>query len=77
VRRDGGDGIEILRIHEAADSFVMITADKQFSQRARPGNDLVGTGAVAHNIAEIHDEVMRGYDGEASFESFEIRVNIT
>ena len=74
--RDGGDGVEVLRVHEATNGFVVIATHKQVAQRSGLRNDFIGACAVTNNIAQIHDNIVSGSGGQTSFESFEIGVNI-
>ncbi len=71
-----GDGVEFLEVHEAADGFVVITADEDASQSLRLGNDFVGIAAVAYGVAEIDDEVVGGSGGQTGVQRFEVGVNV-
>lgn len=71
-----GDGVEIERVHEAAHGFVMIAAHKKLAEAARMRDNFVGAGAVADNVAKVHDYVMSRGGSQACFQSFEISVNI-
>src|ERR1700686_5153345 len=75
-RRKTGDGVEVLEVHEAADSFVMIAADEDLSESLRAGNDFVGIAAVANRVPEINDEVVGGSGGQTGVQRFEVAVNV-
>src|SRR5277367_4807243 len=53
LRGQSCDGIEIFEVHEAADGLVMVTANENFAQLPHSFDDLVGTGAVADNVAQV------------------------
>jgi len=72
----GGNGIEILEVHEAADGFVVVATDESRPQGAGTFHHLVGTGAVADEIAQVHDDVVGGGRSQTSFQRFEIAMNI-
>jgi hypothetical protein len=48
----------------------MIAANKCPAKFAYPGRDLVGAGAIAHDVAEIYDRVESWRGREARFQSF-------
>ncbi len=71
-----GDGIEVLQFHGAAGCLVMVAAHEDGPQAANPFDHVVGAGAVAHNIAEVHDQIVRRRRRQACFQSFEVAMNI-
>jgi hypothetical protein len=48
----------------------MITANERSAEFAHLRRDLIGAGAIAHNVAEIYDGVESWRGGEARFQSF-------
>src|ERR1700726_1475797 len=70
------DGVEVLKVHEAADSFVVIAADEDPSESLRARNDFVGVAAVANRVPEINDEVIGGSGGQTGVQRFEVAVNV-
>src|ERR1700676_3103805 len=72
---EAGNRVEVLEVHEAADSFVMIAADEDLSESLRAGNDFVGIAAVANRVPEINDEVVGGNGGQTGVQRFEVAVN--
>src|ERR1700730_14279170 len=75
-RGEAGDGVEILKIHETADGFVVISADEHASQSLCFNNHFVGIAAVANGISEINDEVVGGSGGQTRVQRFEVAVNV-
>ena len=75
-RGQTGDRIEFLKVHEAADSFVVVAANEDASQRLRFRDDLVGIAAVTNRVAEIDDEVVHGRGRQTGLQRFEIAVNV-
>src|SRR6266478_5338046 len=73
---EAGNGVEVLEIHEAANSFVVIAADEEPSESLRAGNHFVGIAAVADGISEIDDEVVGGSGGQTGVQRFEVAVNV-
>ncbi|HEX9607671.1 MAG TPA: hypothetical protein VF962_10600, partial [Gemmatimonadaceae bacterium] len=71
-----GDGVEVLEVHEAADGFVVIAADKDLSESLRAGNDFVRVAAVPDRVPEIDDEVIGGSGGQTGVQRFEVAVNV-
>jgi len=76
LRSQSGHGIKIGDVDQTAHRLVVITADKELAQLARARNNFVGTRPIAHDIAQIEDQVERGSGREASIKSFEIAMNI-
>src|SRR6266436_1596121 len=74
--RQTGDGVEVLKVHEAADSFVVIAADEDVSESLRAGNHFVGITAVADRVSEIDDEVVSGSGGQTGVQRFEVAMNV-
>src|SRR5467141_1130649 len=73
---EAGDGVEVLEIHEAANSFVVIAANEHASQSSRLNNDFVRITAVADRVSEIDDEVVSGSGGQTGVQRFEVAVNV-
>ena len=76
MRSQGGHGIEVLDVDQAADGFVVVATDEEFPQCARTFDDFIGAGAVADDVAQIHDQVVSGSGRETGLKSFEIAMNI-
>ena len=76
MRGGGGHGIEIVKVHDSGCGFVVIAAHENFSQLARAVGHFIRAGAVADDVAEIHDHVERRRGRESGVESFEIGVNV-
>src|ERR1700682_4954452 len=75
-RGEAGDGVEVLKVHEAADGFVVIASDEHASQSLRFGNDFVRIAAVADRVSEIDDEVVSRSGGQTGVQRFEVGVNV-
>jgi hypothetical protein len=75
-RGEPGDGVEVLKVHESADGFVVIAADEHASQSLRFGNDFVRIAAVADRVSEIDDEVVSGSGSQTGVQRFEVAVNV-
>lgn len=73
---DAGDGVEIFQVHEAADRFVVIPANKDGSEGTNAGDDFVRIGAVTDAVAQVDDEVVRRSSGEAGVERLEVAMNV-
>jgi len=71
-----GDGVEVLEVHEAADSFVVIAADEDLSESLRAGDDFVRVATVPDRVPEIDDEVVGGSRGQTGVQRFEVAVNV-
>jgi hypothetical protein len=54
----------------------VIAADEELSHPARAFNDLVWTGPIANNIAQIKNHIVGGSGREAGIKSFEIAMNV-
>jgi hypothetical protein len=54
----------------------MVAADHNLSQLAGADTDLVGTGAVADNIPEVHQQVEGRSVRQAGFQGFKVGVDI-
>jgi hypothetical protein len=54
----------------------MITAHKQVTQRASSLRDFVGIGAVADNVTQIEDAVIRGGGAKAGLQCFQVGVDV-
>src|SRR6202158_5499313 len=75
-RGEAGDGVEVLKVHEAADGFVVIATDEHASQSLRFGNDFVRIAAVADRVSEIDDEVVSRSGSQTGVQRFEVAVNV-
>ena len=72
-----GDGVEAEGGGEAAADAVVIAADDEGLERADAVDDLVGSSAVADEVAEVPDFVVEAFGcGKDGFESFEVGVNV-
>lgn len=71
-----GHGIEVVEFQQAGGGFVVITADKDFSQVARPLDHFVGRGAVADHVAEVRDKIEWWSCGEAGLQGLQVGVNV-
>ena len=72
----GGHGVEVIEFEKAGRGFVVIAANENFSQGARPLDHFVRGGPVAHDIAKICDEIERRSCGEAGLQRFKVGVNV-
>ena|SRR5436305_5281659 len=75
-RCHAGDRIEIFDVIDSGNHLVMVTADKNSSQRPRAFCYFVGTGAVPDNVAEVNGCITRRNRRKTSFKSFQITVNV-
>jgi len=73
---EAGNRVEVLEVHEAADSFVVIAADKNASQTLCFNNDFVRIAAVADRVSEIDDEVVSRSGSQTGVQRFEVAVNV-
>ena len=71
-----GHGVEVVEFHDPGCGFVVIAADKGFAQFARALGHFVGAGAVAHDIAQVDDDVERWSRGQACVKSLEVSVDV-
>src|SRR5260370_3926034 len=69
--------IKGLHIVQSGDDFVVIAPDERSPEFTRLGCDLVGAGAVADNVTQIHDGIMRRRSRQRSFQSFQVAMNVT
>ncbi len=79
ARPDGrgrGQRIKVTELDQAGRRFVMIAADKHFSQPASALDNFVWRGAVADNVAKIRHEVILGCRSQTGFERFEVGVDV-
>src|SRR5579863_7244045 len=54
----------------------MVAANDNFSKAARALGDFIGRRSVTYDVAKIHDGIERGGAREASFQRFEVGVNV-
>src|SRR5262245_38557434 len=75
-RRQSGNGIEVIQPGDAGTRLVVIPADEDGAQAARSLRHLIWIGAVADDIAEIENAVMRRRSLQAGFQRLEVGVDI-
>src|SRR5205807_6492227 len=73
---EAGNGVEVLEVHEAANSFVVIAANEDLPESLRAGNHFVGITAVADRVFEIDDEVVSWSGGQTGVQRFEVAMNV-
>ena len=74
--RKARDRIKALHVLKACDNFVVISTHKGSAQLTRAGRDFVRAGAIADDVAEVHNSVVRRRCRNAGFQSFQITVNV-
>lgn len=72
----GGEGIEVVEFEQSGGGFVVIAANENVSQTKGVVDDLVGTGAIADDVAEIGYEIVGRSCRQAGFHGFEVGVNV-
>ena len=72
----GGHGIEVIQLKQAGCGFVVIAADKNFSQGSRAIDDFVGRGSVADDVAEVGYEIEGRSSGQAGLQGFKVGMNV-
>ena len=74
---EAGDRIKTLDRINAGHYFIVIPANNGPAELAHARRDLIWTGVVSDDIAEIHDNVCGRRHGQARLKSFQIAVNVT
>ena len=75
-RGESSDRVEVLKIHETANRFVVIAPHEHMSQRLRFRNDFVGIAAVADSIAKIDDKVIGRSGGQTRIQRLQVAMYV-
>jgi hypothetical protein len=75
-RGQSGSGVELFKIHQPSDGFIVIAANEYSPDRPATRHHFVRIGTISDCIPEIYHQVVRRRRCKASLERFEIAVNV-
>ena len=74
---EAGDRIKTLDRINAGHYFIVIPANNGPAELAHARRDLIWTGVVSDDIAQVDHNVCRWRDGQARLQCFQIAVDVT
>ena len=71
-----GIGVESIQADHPRARPIMIASDKYFAQIPHPFGHLIGIGAVAHNVPQVENLIVRGRSLQAGIQRLLVGMNI-